>query len=106
MFGQLTQETILNIAQFREITLKDKGSWVLGKNRYRIQFPYKTQRGLWRRDHFFGHVPTLNLSSEAYNTTFFDRLEVISNVIDLKNTLVVFVSGDIDPRSREWIMFF
>ena len=87
-------------------TFKDKGTWVLGKNRYRIQFPYETQRGLWWRDHFFGHVPTLNLSSEASNMTFFDRLEVFSNVIDLKNTLVAFVSGDIDTRRREWIMFF
>ena len=33
---------------------------------------------------------TANLSFEALSTTFLDRLEVFSSVINLKNTLVIF----------------
>ena len=50
----------------------------------------RSSRALWRGTTFL-HVPTLTLSFEALNATFFDRLDVFSNAIDLKNTLVALV---------------
>ena len=41
-------------------------------------------------DHFFGHSSTSEVSFEALSRPFFDRLDIFSSAIDLKNTLVVF----------------
>ena len=40
-------------------------------------------------DHFFGGVPAQSSRREASNEPIFDRLDIFSDAIDLKNTLVL-----------------
>jgi len=40
-------------------------------------------------ENLLGHASTLEVSFEALNKSFFDQLDIFSDAIDLKNTLVL-----------------
>ena len=48
-------------------------------------------------DHFWGHVPTLNLRFSAAIEPIFDLLDTFSDVSNLKNTLVLLFPGHLTP---------
>ena len=45
-------------------------------------------------DHFFGHASTLEVSFATLNNSILDRLDIFSDAINLKNTLVLLFSGE------------
>ena len=51
-------------------------------------------------DHFFGGALAQSSRREASTWTLLDRLDIFSNAIDLKNSLVVFVFRYLPPQRR------